>query len=889
MNTQEIRELFTRYFEQLGHRAVASGSLVPVGDASLFFANAGMVQFKNVFTGEEVRDYRRAVTIQKCMRVSGKHNDLENVGFTARHHTLFEMMGNFSFGDYFKQEAISFAWELLTEGYRLPKERLFVTVFRDDDEAYELWRAQGVPASHLTRCDEKDNFWAMGDTGPCGPCSEIYWDLEEGFIPSGEPDPWGRGHDADRYLEIWNLVFMQFERSTSGVLSPLPRPSIDTGMGLERLAAVLQGKRSNWDTDEFQSLIGLESALCGIPYGASPETDASLKVIADHARAAAFLIADGILPSNEGRGYVLRRVMRRAIRHGVKLGLEKPFLHHVSQKVVDLMGGAYPELSDRRSFIEKAVTAEERTFRETMTRGLILLEETFHREEEAGSRQLPGREVFLLHDTYGFPPDLTEVIAREKGFTIDQEGYDEAMKAQRQRGRDAWKGSGEEGLKGSQAALQRSGIHTEFLGYASTRGNGTVLRLLKEGEDRSAATQGDEVEVVMDRTPFYAESGGQVGDTGELAGAWGRARVLETRKGGSAAILHRVMVEEGTLQPGDEVEARVDSERRADIMRNHTATHLLHAALRELLGTHVQQKGSLVAPDRLRFDFSHFEPLTRQQIAILEEQVNQQIRHATHTRVEEMPYAEALKAGAMALFGEKYGDVVRVVQIPGFSTELCGGTHCASTGQIGLFKIAAESGVAAGVRRIEAMTGRGAMALFGELVEGRKEIASLMKAPEEELTHRIEKLMEERKALQRQVEELRQQVLLGGSDGSRSQVQEVNGVRVLAQEMEGVDAKGLKSLGDQLLERLGRGVVILGLREGDKATLVVKVSADLTDRIHAGHLVNALAALVGGKGGGRPDMAQAGGQSPQGLAAALAYGPKWVGEALAASSPPPSP
>ncbi|MCK6526442.1 alanine--tRNA ligase [Myxococcota bacterium] len=880
MHAQEIRDRFVRFFAERGHRHVPSSSLVPEGDPTLFFANAGMVQFKGVFTGEEVRDYSRAVTVQKCMRVSGKHNDLENVGFTARHHTLFEMLGNFSFGDYFKRDAIAFAWELLTQGYGLPVDRLWVTVFTADDEAYGLWRDLGVPPERIARCGEKDNFWAMGDTGPCGPCSEIFWDLGEDFLPDGEPDPWGRGHDAGRYLEIWNLVFMQYERAAGGELTPLPRPSIDTGMGLERLASVLQGKRSNWDTDEFQALVALESTISGVPYGRAFETDASLKVIADHARAAAFLVADGVMPSNEGRGYVLRRVMRRAIRHGVKLGIERPFLHEVASKVVDLMGPAYPELEGRRAFLVKAIHAEERAFRETLTRGLSLLDEAFAREEVRGGRSLPGQEVFVLHDTFGFPPDLTAVIARERGFEVDMVGYDQAMEEQRQRGREAWKGSGEEaGAGGAWSGLAREGVVTEFLGYEGERARGRVIRLLRDGAEVPSARAGEEVDVVLDRTPFYAESGGQVGDTGTLLGPGGEVEVLDTRRApASAAIVHRGRVVSGLVAEGVELDAVVDAARRADVMRNHTATHLLHAALRATLGPHVQQKGSLVAPDRLRFDYSHFEPLTAEQLRAVEEAVNEEVRKATATRRRVTSYQEALASGAIALFGEKYGDQVRVVEVPGFSTELCGGIHCENTGQVGLFKVVSETGVAAGVRRIEAVTGRGAEALLRDLDRGRRDLAALLKVPEAEVHARVEKLLEERRGLQRQVDELRQEVLTGGGGGPVAR--EVAGVKVLAREIQGADPRELRALGDRFLEALGRGVVVLGIRDDEKATLLVKVSADLTDRVHAGRMVNELARMVGGRGGGRPDMAQAGGQLPGGLPQAIEKAHDLVAAAL---------
>jgi len=870
MKAADIRQSFLGFFEDKQHSVQPSSSVVPANDPSLFFTNAGMVQFKDVFTGQDPRDYTRATTVQKCMRVSGKHNDLENVGFTARHHTLFEMLGNFSFGDYFKKEAIAWAWEFLTKTIGLPEERLYVSVYDEDDESYDLWLAQGVPAERLARCGAKDNFWSMGPTGPCGPCTEIHWDLGEEFVPDNEPDPWGMGWDAGRIMEIWNLVFMQYERyEEDGTIKQrdLPRPSVDTGMGLERLAAISQGHTSNWEIDELQDLITAAGAIAGKTYRDNDDDDVAMRVIADHARAAAFLVADGIMPASEDRGYVLRRVMRRAIRYGVKLGIERPFLSEIADRVVDLMGGTYTELAERRDFIGKVILNEETAFRATLDRGLVLIEGEFEAMRAQASTVLPGATVFQLHDTFGFPPDLTEIIAAEQGFTVDMLGYTAEMEQQRARGREGWTGSGETAVSDVYRALEDAG-GTEFVGYDRVQSTGEVLALLVDGASVQTAGAGAQVEIVVDSTPFYAESGGQVGDAGVIAWEGGEAAVHDVVKPGRGVFVHRGSVTAGDLSVGGTVALSVNVQRRSDVMRNHTATHLLHAALRELLGTHVQQKGSLVGPDRMRFDFSHFEALTQDQLVALEDRVNGQVLANTTTQIQQTSMDEAKGMGAMALFGEKYGDVVRVVQVPGFSTELCGGTHCASTGQIGMVKIISEGGIAAGVRRIEAISGRGAVAWAQQLEQRQSSLSERLKAPPEETVSKVDKLLEERRAMQRQIEELKQKLVTGGVGGG-PEVREIAGVKVIAAVLDGVTGKELRGHGDALLDKLGSGVVVLGAADGGKASLLVKVSRDLVGRVRAGDLVRVLAGEVGGKGGGRPDMAQAGGREPENLPKAI--------------------
>ncbi len=869
MKTADVRSRFLKFFEDRGHRIVPSSSVVPSNDPTLFFVNAGMVQFKDVFTGAESRDYRRAVSVQKCMRVSGKHNDLENVGFTARHHTLFEMLGNFSFGDYFKRDAIAFAWEFLTVDLGLPAERLLVTVYEEDDESEELWLRQGVPKERIGRCGAKDNFWSMGPTGPCGPCSEIHWDLQDDFIPDEEPDPWGFGHDAGRYMEIWNLVFMQYERYEDDgqiLQRDLPSPSVDTGMGLERLVAITSGLKSNWGIDEFQSLIATAAGIAGVTYGDDLATDQALRVLADHGRAAAFLVCDGVMPGNEGRGYVLRRIMRRAIRYGVKLGIDEPFMSRLAAAVVELMEGPYPALRDRRQFIDKVVSNEEATFRETLDRGLQLLDTALTSD---GDRTLDGETAFILHDTFGFPPDLTGVIAAERGWDVDMDSYQTHMQQQRARSRAAWKGTGQVGLDSTWLEME---FDTRFVGYGSTEGRAVIDTLVVDGEQVDRAEAGQRVDLVVGATPFYAEAGGQTGDVGRVTGPSGALTVDDCLRPTGGVVVHRGAVQEGELRVGDEVLLTVDATRRGDIMRNHTATHLLHAALRELLGEHVQQKGSAVHPDRLRFDFSHFEAIPPELLERVEDRVNAQILDNTAVVTELTSMDEATSRGAMALFGEKYGDEVRLVEVPGFSIELCGGTHVGATGAIGLFKIVHEGGIAAGIRRIEAITGRAALTWVRTLERNDLALGRHLKVRGAEAVGRVAKLLDDGRALRKEIEALKQKLVAGGGGGAGGpQTTEVAGVRVMTAAVEGASGKELRGHADLLLDRLGSGVVVLGSCEGEKVSLLVKVSRDLTDRIRAGDLVKELAPLVGGRGGGRPEMAQAGGRDPEGLTRALEH------------------
>jgi len=880
MKSADIRKAFLEFFEARGHTPVASASLIPQDDPTLFFVNAGMVPFKDVFTGQEQRPYKRATSVQKCMRVSGKHNDLENVGFTARHHTLFEMLGNFSFGDYFKDEAIDSAWTFLTETMGLPAERLLITVYKDDQESYDLWLKRGVPEDRIGRCGEKDNFWSMGPTGPCGPCTEIHWDHQEGFVLDNEPDPWGYGEDAGRFMEIWNLVFMQYERyEEDGEIKQrdLPRPSVDTGLGLERLAAITQGHKSNWEIDELQAIIGRAADIAGIEYGADSSADQSLRVIADHSRAAAFLVADGVMPSNEGRGYVLRRIMRRAIRHGVKLGINSPFLHETAAVVIPLMSDNYPELAEREQFIAKVIQSEEGTFRETLNRGLGMLDQEFSKLSEGEA--LSGATTFLLHDTFGFPPDLTAVIAEERGLDIDRDGYDSCMTEQRERSRASWKGAGPT-TSGSNFA-QDDLRATEFLGYSMTQAESRVLGLLVDGQPAQGAPKGSSVELLVEASPFYPESGGQTGDSGTITGPSGRLRVTDTQKAAGGLIAHKGVIEEGTIAVGESVQLDVDAQRRLDIMRNHTATHLVHAALRQALGGHVQQKGSLVAPGRFRFDFSHFEAIPQTALNDVEDCVNEQILANTPLEVFETSMDEAVKGGAMALFGEKYGDSVRVVRVGEFSTELCGGTHVGATGEIGQLKLISNAGIAAGIRRIEAFTGRGACDYLRGLEEQSRAIGAQFKSSADENLSKVQRMLDDQKALRREVETLKGQLVASGGSGPGPQAKDIAGVPVLATLLEGASGKDLRSHGDILLDKIGPGVVVLGARDGAKASLLVKVSSDFTDRIHAGNLVRELAPLVDGSGGGRPDMAQAGGKNPDGLEAAIDQAYVLIGAALA--------
>ncbi|HEY5656902.1 MAG TPA: alanine--tRNA ligase [Myxococcota bacterium] len=864
----EIRELFLRFFERKGHRRVASSSLVPEGDPTLLFTNAGMVQFKRVFLGEEIRDYTTAVTSQKCIRVSGKHNDLENVGRTPRHHTFFEMLGNFSFGDYFKREAIEYAWEFVTSELGIDPARLVATVFREDDQAYGIWReVVGLPEQKVMRLDEDENFWAMGDTGPCGPCAEIHIDFGEN--PHCTSAVCGPACDCGRWLEIWNLVFMQFDRQASGEMTPLPKPSIDTGAGLERLAAVVQGMHSTYDSDLFRGVLERAQEISGVARGSDPEKDVSLHVVADHARAVTFLVGDGVLPANEGRGYVLRRILRRAARHGVLLGVERPFLCDVAEVVVDEMSGAYPQLAERRAYITDRIRREEERFLETLTRGLGLLEEEIARLEERGEKRLPGDVVFKLYDTYGFPVDLTDDILRGHGMDHDQAGFDAAMHEQRTRARAAWKGSGDARV-GEVYGRIASDLKTSFRGYETLKLEATVRALLVDGEPRDVARRGDEVEVVVDETPFYAESGGQVGDRGTLTTETGRINIQDTQRPTGELVVHRGRVVRGEVRVETPATLVVNAEARAATVRNHSGTHLLHAALREVLGPQAMQKGSLVASDRLRFDFTHDAPLSESEIRDIEDLANAWIEANARAHVRQMPYADAIAAGAVAIFEEKYGDTVRVISFGDFSTELCGGTHAGATGEIGLVKIVSQSGIAAGVRRIEALTGLGALEYMRRQESTLQRVASLLKAPVAELPGRVEKLLEERKAAEQELAALRAARRGAASADLTERAREVAGVRVVTAAVDGASGAELRAMVDDLRARLGSGVVLLAAPAEGRVSLALGVTPDLTQQLRAGDLVREVAAVVGGKGGGRPDFAQAGGDAPERLDEAFA-------------------
>ncbi|MEW6310085.1 MAG: alanine--tRNA ligase [Pseudomonadota bacterium] len=870
MKSAEIREAFLRFFEEKGHTRVASSSLIPANDPTLLFTNAGMNQFKDCFLGLEKRAYTRATTSQKCVRAGGKHNDLENVGYTARHHTFFEMLGNFSFGDYFKRDAIHFAWEFLTSDkwLKLPKEKLWVTVYATDDEAYDIWTKEvGVPAERMVRIGDNkgapyasDNFWAMGDTGPCGPCTEIFFDHGEHIWggPPGSPE-----EDGDRYIEIWNNVFMQFNRTADGVLHPLPAPSVDTGMGLERISAVLQHVNSNYEIDLFQSL--LNAAADAI--GCRNEGQASLKVVADHIRSCGFLIADGVTPSNEGRGYVLRRIIRRACRHGNKLGAKGAFFHKIVAALVAEMGDAFAELRQQQAHIERVLRNEEEQFAKTLEQGLRILEQDLASLE--GS-VIPGAVVFKLYDTYGFPVDLTNDIARERNLTLDEAGFEREMEAQRERARSA------SAFGMDYNSLVKIEGETEFRGYQTTRDAGKVVALFKEGMSVQKLTAGEEGVVVLDRTPFYAESGGQVGDCGYLAAEGVRFDVRDTTKAG-AAFLHHGVLDSGSLEVGAQIEAVVDDSVRQSTALNHSATHLLHAALRKLLGEHVSQKGSLVDSQRLRFDFSHFEAIRPEQIKALEDLVNAEIRRNTAVEIEETDIDTAKSKGAMALFGEKYGDTVRVLSMGGgFSVELCGGTHVARTGDIGLFKIISEGGVAAGVRRIEAVTGAAALAYLNQAEEQLREAAGLVKGSRDNLLDKLAGVLERNRQLEKELEQLKAKAASAAGDDLAGSAIDVGGVRVLAARLDGLDGKALLALVDQLKNKLGSAVILLGGAQEDKVVLVAGVTQDLTTRFKAGELMKQAAAAVGGKGGGRPDMAQGGGTDVGALDDALALAAKFV-------------
>jgi alanyl-tRNA synthetase len=873
----EIREAFLRFFEERGHRRVASSSLVPQNDPTLLFTNAGMVQFKDVFTGRERRDYARATTSQKCVRAGGKHNDLENVGFTARHHTFFEMLGNFSFGDYFKKDAVAWGWEFVTspEWLGLAKDRLAATVFDGegglpwDEEAYDLWKAQGVAPERIYKLGAKDNFWAMGDTGPCGPCSEIHF-FQGNDIPCAEEkagrECLGVACDCDRWLEIWNLVFMQFERSGDGTLTPLPKPSIDTGAGLERMAAVAQGRRSNYETDLFQNVIRAVERLAEKRYGQAADDDVSMRVIADHARATTFLVGDGVLPSNEGRGYVLRRIMRRAIRHGKRLGLERLFLADVCAAVIEEMGAAYPETRENRAFITKVAAQEEESFRRTLDKGLAILDEEIARLGDRGEKVLPGKVAFQLYDTFGFPMDLTRVIAGERGLGVDEAGFDRHMAEQR--ARSEWKGSGEQAVTDLHKQIAAELGETHFLGYETPSARAEVKAILANGARVARAGAGDEVEIVTVATPFYGESGGQVGDVGRIVARGLEVEVRDARRPVPGLITHLGAVVSGEVAVGDVVELSVDERRRDLIRANHSATHLLHFALRERLGDHVKQAGSVVAPDYLRFDFSHFQPLTDEETNAIERRVNELVRENVETDTAVLELEKARQAGAMMIFGEKYGDVVRVVRI-GPSKELCGGTHVRRTGDISFFKIASEESIAAGVRRLVAYTGPRAVELSQREADELRRAAALLKAGAFDVAQKVDQAQRRVRELERALEEAAAKIATAQSGDLAAKAREVNGAKVLAVRVQG-DGKSLRELADKLRDKLGKGVVALGAEQDGKAILLVAVTKDLTAKVKAGELVKEGARLVGGSGGGKPELAQAGGPNAGGIDQALA-------------------
>jgi len=868
MDSNEIRTAFLSYFENRDHRIVPSSPLVPKEDPSLLFTNAGMVQFKRVFLREERRDYTRATSSQKCVRAGGKHNDLENVGKTARHHTFFEMLGNFSFGDYFKEGAIEFGWDLLTNEMGLPKEKLWISIYEEDEEAFDLWRRKvGVPSERIVRLGEKDNFWAMGDTGPCGPCSEIIIDQGEG-VGCGRPDC-GVGCECDRFLELWNLVFMQFNRDENGQMTPLPKPCIDTGLGLERITAVLQGVTSNYDTDLFRDIIARIEEIGPTKYGRDEVDDTSIRVIADHARAAAFLIGDGVLPDKAGRGYVLRRIMRRAIRHGRKLGIKGAFLGDISGVVAELMQEAYPELAENLNYITRVIELEETGFSETLDRGLSLLREETARLTQMGRDVVPGTVVFMLYDTFGFPVDLTEDIVQEEGFRIDLDGFEGAMEEQRRKARESWKGMGQEGFKEIYGRISSEGIGTQFVGYEETQCASKVVKIIEGDHFVEKAEGGEMVEIVVEKTPFYGETGGQVGDKGRLEKDDLLVEINDARRPLPDVIVHKGLVKEGTLTVGDEVVLTVDEGMRGRTAANHTATHLLHSGLRQILGDHVKQAGSLVEPHRLRFDFTHFSPLTEEEIVQVEDFVNGKIRQNMGVDVQEMETREAVQEGAIALFGEKYGDKARVVSIADFSKELCGGTHTSRTGDVGLFKIVSETGVAAGVRRIEALTGEDAIRYVRQEEDELKRVAFMVKAPSREVAAKVGKLLDHQRRLEREIESLRAKLAGGTSFDLMDQVRVVKGVKVLAAEVEAASPQSLRNFGDTLRDRIGSGIVLLGSRRGEKVSLLMRVTDDLVPRFNADTMIKRVAAEVEGTGGGRPDMAQAGGTDVSKLEHAL--------------------
>jgi len=859
MTGNEIRRQFLEYFEKHNHKIVRSSSLVPQDDPTLLFTNAGMVQFKRTFLGEEKRTYVRATSSQKCVRAGGKHNDLENVGYTARHHTFFEMLGNFSFGDYFKEKAIEFAWDLLINGYGLPEEKLIVSVFLDDDEAYEIWNKNiGVPEDRIVRFGEKDNFWSMGDTGPCGPCSEILMDRGEEFA-CDRPDC-SAGCECDRYLEIWNLVFMQFNRDASGKMTPLPKPSIDTGMGLERIVSIIQDVPTNYETDLIIPIINKTESLSEKRLGDSSEDDIAMKVIADHSRAAAFLIGDGILPSNDGRGYVLRRIIRRAIRYGRHIGLVKPFLHKTASVVFDIMKPVYPELSKADAFITNVIKNEEVRFSDTLDNGLKLLNDTLSDIKAKGQKEISGQLIFKLYDTYGFPLDIVRDVVRDKNISLDIQGFNNAMEGQRAKSRSIAAFSE---ISDAYKKLSAKGIKPEFVGYDKLSCNAKVLVIVEDGNEVQKASSGTEIEVVTDFTPFYAESGGQVGDKGKITGPNHEMDVSYTIKDPTGLIIHKGKIISGNIKKEDNVILTVDKNERDAIACNHTATHILHSILRRILGDHVKQAGSLVAPDRLRFDFTHFSQVDTDTLDKIETLVNKRIRRNVSVQIEEMDAENALKSGATALFEEKYGERVRVVSLADFSKELCGGIHTKDTGHIGLFKIIGESSVASGVRRIEALTGDAALTYTQKASNILRNTARLIKEKPETLTQRVEKILADYKYLEKEVERLKTQMASRSTDRIEDDIKSINNIKVIAKKVSVDNPAALRDLADKFKEKIKSGIVVLGCNTGPKVLLITVVTKDLVDRFHAGNIVKQVAEIVGGGGGGRPDMAQAGGTKPE--------------------------
>ncbi|WP_022850524.1 alanine--tRNA ligase [Limisalsivibrio acetivorans] len=871
MTGSDIRQKFLEYFQSKGHEIVPSSPLVPKNDPTLLFANAGMNQFKDTFLGSEKREYSRATTCQKVVRAGGKHNDLENVGRTSRHHTFFEMLGNFSFGDYFKEDAIKFGWDFLVNVVGLPADKMFVSIYKDDEEAFEIWRdVIGVAEENIERRGEKDNFWSMGDTGPCGPCSEIH--IDQGEHTGCRRPECDRDCECDRHLELWNLVFMQFNRDESGEMTPLPKPSIDTGMGLERIASVVQGVTSNYDTDLIKPIIEFTAELAGIKYGADTDNDVSLRVIADHSRAATFLIADGVMPSNEGRGYVLRRIMRRAMRHGKMLGFEGTFFHKVCSFVIDFMKGHYIELADKRSYIEKVVTSEEEQFGKTLSIGMKLIAELFEKYGE--KKEIPGNEIFRLYDTYGFPVDLLEDMAEDSGFALDMTGFNKEMAEQQERAKKSWSSAAYESVSGVYSDIASELKQTPFIGYSDLERQTVVKSIIVNGE-RSERADG-EAELVLESTPFYAEGGGQAGDIGTIKTENALFRVKDTKRYGDGLIVHTGKIELGSIAVGEEVTASVDEEARAATERNHTATHLLHKALQTVLGDHVRQAGSLVSPDRLRFDFTHFAQVTPEEIERIEALVNERVMVNSGVAATEESIESAMEKGAMALFGEKYGDTVRVVEVPGFSLELCGGCHVDRTGDIGLFKIISETSVASGIRRIEALTGKSAVDYVMKNDRVLKQLSLSLKSSVDSVENRVDELNETIRKQEREIRKLNDRLNSSKADDLLKNVIEVKGVKLLTARMDGADTDALRNFIDTARDKMKSGVALAASADENKVTFICGVTKDLTDKIKAGSVIKEVASIAGGGGGGRPDMAQAGGKKPEKTDEALGAAPAIV-------------